>query len=79
MFENASWMLPLIFPASWQGKSVETRSVNLCFLYVHDPIYSYSSVKPHEKREGSGAHNWGNAMDDYERLVFELSGRSFEC
>ena len=28
------------------------------------PFHIYSSVKPVEKREGGGAHNWGTVRDD---------------
>lgn len=40
--------------------------IQVQIIVIQNSRPNYSGVKPVDKREGGGAHNWGNPKDDIE-------------
>jgi hypothetical protein len=40
--------------------------IQVQIIVIQNSRPNYSGVKPVDKREGGGAHNWGNHKDDIE-------------
>jgi len=40
--------------------------IQVQIIVIQNSRPNYSGVKPVDKREGGGAHNWGNHRDDIE-------------
>jgi hypothetical protein len=53
------------FPTVFFSHAFLTR-IQVQIIVIQNSRLNYSGVKAVEKREGGGAHNWGNHKDDIE-------------